>query len=111
MTVTVENADGIQVVALEGRLDSMNASSVEGELNGLVTAEHNRVVVDMAKLDYISSAGLRVILVMAKQVKQVSGKLVLCGMQSHIREVFEISGFLSILTVVETRGEALSSAA
>ena len=59
-------------------------------------------------MDYISSAGLRLVLVVAKRLKQDNGQLLLCGMQSHIREVFDISGFLAILNVADTRSEALA---
>ena len=65
-----------------------------------------RFVVDFSQLAYISSAGLRVLLMAAKRVKTENGALILCGMQDHIQEVFEISGFLQILTVAGTRQEA-----
>jgi stage II sporulation protein AA (anti-sigma F factor antagonist) len=65
-------------------------------------------VLDFAGLDYISSAGLRMVLVVAKRLKQESGLLVLCGMQPHVHEVFDISGFLAILNVEPTRSEALA---
>ena len=61
----------------------------------------------MTELSYISSAGLRVVLVLAKRLKQAGGKLVIYGMQPHVREVFDISGFLAILNVTATRNEAV----
>ncbi|MGB0694204.1 MAG: STAS domain-containing protein [Rhodospirillaceae bacterium] len=111
MSVTVETVDAIQVVMIEGRLDGSNAPDVEDQLKGLITPETNRVVIDMSTLTYISSAGLRLVLMMAKQIKPLGGKFVLCGLQPNVTEVFEISGFLSILTVVEDRDAALSAAA
>ena len=66
-----------------------------------------QLVLDFAALDYISSAGLRLVLVLAKRLKQAGGKLVIYGMQPHVREVFDISGFLAILNVTGTRAEAL----
>lgn len=70
-----------------------------------------RVVIDFAALDYISSAGLRVVLMTAKRAKQGKGTLVLCGLQPHVKEVFEISGFLKILEVAPDRLAALAQAA
>ena len=74
----------------------------------LVTAGHKNLLLDFSGLDYISSAGLRLVLVVAKRLKQDNGQLLLCGMQSHIREVFDISGFLAILNVADTRSNALA---
>ena len=74
----------------------------------LVDGGTKNLILDFAGLDYISSAGLRMVLVVAKRLKQESGLLVLCGMQPHVREVFDISGFLAILNVEPTRSEALT---
>ena len=54
-------------------------------------------MLDLGRLDYISSAGLRVVLIAAKRLKSVGGALVLCTLNPSVREVFEISGFASIL--------------
>ncbi len=107
MPVAVEKTGDVTIACPQGRLDSMNAATVEKELVGLVDGGSTKVVIDMVGLDYISSAGLRLILVVAKKLKPLGGSLVLCGMQPHIREVFEISGFLSILTVTADRDAAL----
>lgn len=109
MTIALETAANVQIVALQGQINSTNAASTEAEILALVNAGQKNLLLDFAALDYISSAGLRLVLVVAKRLKQDGGKLVLCGMQTHIREVFDISGFLAILNVVETRAEALAS--
>jgi len=67
-------------------------------------------VLDLGEVDYISSAGLRVVLMLAKRQKQNAGKLVLCRLQPEVHEVVDISGFLSILTVVPDRATALGLA-
>ena len=72
------------------------------------TPDVRQLVLDFAALDYISSAGLRLVLVLAKRLKQERGRLVLCAMQPHVHEVFDISGFLAILDVQATRQEALA---
>ena len=109
MTIALETAANVQIVALQGQINSTNAATTEAEILALVTPEQKNLLLDFSALDYISSAGLRLVLVVAKRLKQDGGKLVLCGMQTHIREVFDISGFLAILNVVETRAEALAS--
>jgi anti-anti-sigma factor len=61
-------------------------------------------------LEYISSAGLRVLLMVAKRVKTVQGQFILCGMNEQIRTVFDVSGFLTIFRVQERCTEALPGA-
>jgi anti-anti-sigma factor len=99
--------DGVQQVTLTGRLDSVTSSGLEKSLQALFEATGTRTMVDFSALTYVSSAGLRVILMAAKRVKQSQGKLVLFGLMPQVREVFEISGFLKILDVVDDRAAAL----
>ncbi|NUU03319.1 STAS domain-containing protein [Herbaspirillum robiniae] len=108
MNITFEKAGEILQVGLEGKISSVNAAQVEADLLAQIAKGESDLLVDMGRLDYISSAGLRVVLLVAKKLKQSGGVLVLFGMQSQIREVFDISGFLSILTVTDTREQALT---
>lgn len=108
MSIETERAGGALVLIPVGRLDSNNAGEAEQIVLGHIAGGETRIVLDFGRLDYISSAGLRVMLMAAKRLKQANGKMVLCSMQDHIREVFEISGFLSILTVCAGRDEALA---
>jgi stage II sporulation protein AA (anti-sigma F factor antagonist) len=108
MTISFESVGNVQVVALQGQINSTNAASIEAEILALITPEQKNLLLDFSALDYISSAGLRLVLVAAKRLKQDAGQLVLCGMQSHISEVFDISGFLAILNVTDTRSNALA---
>ncbi len=110
MSITAERDGNALVLQLQGRLDSTSSAAAEAEILGQIGTAAPHVVLDFSRLDYISSAGLRVILVTAKRVKQAGGTMVLCALQPHIREVFEISGFLSILTVTDDRAAALAKA-
>ena len=107
MALVIDKVEGTVVVSAEGQINSGNASAIESDLLSQLDKGEHRMVLDLALLSYISSAGLRVVLLLAKRLKQVNGKLVLCGLQSRVREVFDISGFLAILTVVDTREDAL----
>lgn len=107
MSVVIEAMNGGVVMAPIGQINSGNAGSVETQVLGSVAQGNHRVILDLAQLSYISSAGLRVVLMLAKHIKQVSGRLVLSGMQPQVREVFDISGFLAILTVVDNRQAAM----
>ena len=107
MTIAHQRVDDVHVFDLQGQLNSGNAAAAESDILAQVTGGARKVVLDLTALDYISSAGLRVLLVTAKRLKQAGGKLVLAGMQPHVREVFDVSGFLAILNVVPDRPSAL----
>lgn len=84
-------------VAIEGRLDTVTAPEFEAKLGELLNGV-SELVIDMAKVDYVSSAGLRVILKIQKlMVKQ--GKMTLTGVNDTVMEVFEITGFADILHI------------
>jgi anti-anti-sigma factor len=96
-----------EILAPTGRLDSNNSTAFEQEVMGRLDGAAAGMVFDFTGLTYVSSAGLRVVLVAAKQVKRKGGRFVLCGLTESIREVFKISGFLSVLTVEPDRVAAL----
>lgn len=95
----------IPVLAPNGRLDTDTAPAFETALLETLT-EANRIIVDLAGVDYISSAGLRVVLMGAKRARNTEGGLVLCGLAPSIRDIFAVSGFLKILTTAESREAA-----
>ena len=106
MNITTNTTKNSTLLALEGRLDSNTSETLAQQLNETMDSGQHKLIVDFSQLAYISSAGLRVLLMTAKRVKTSKGALILCGMQDHIRDVFEISGFLQILTVTATQQEA-----
>lgn len=107
MSLSSEKVGTTLVVSARGQINSANAGEIETTLLDWVEQGEHEYILDLTSLDYISSAGLRVILLLAKRLKQQSGQLLLCGMQPQVREVFDISGFLTILTVVDDRNTAL----
>ncbi|MCK9515528.1 MAG: STAS domain-containing protein [Ottowia sp.] len=108
MPITTETTAAATIVPLQGQINSTNANGLEAEVLTLLDGGVKNLVLDFSALDYISSAGLRMVLVVAKRLKQEGGQLVLCAMQPHVREVFDISGFLAILNVEATRADALA---
>jgi anti-anti-sigma factor len=98
---SVTEIQGLPVHMVRGRVDSATAGDMEKALAGVFATSGQRVVLDLSGLDYISSAGLRIVLMLAKRAKQTQGRLLLCGLAASVREVFEISGFLKILDVVK----------
>ena len=99
MDITETKHDEYSVFKLNGRLDSNTAMGFEQKLFECIENGTQRLILDFQELDYISSAGLRVILKATKSLKNAEGKLVLCSMQDYVKEVFEISGFDSFLPI------------
>ena len=97
----------VQAVALiakaEGRIDGVNARDFEEAMKAAISGDDAVVVIDLENLSYISSAGLRVILLIAKTLRKRNAELMLCSLSDPIREVFEISGFDKIIPVHASR--------
>ena len=97
MSVLISKSQGVVIVIPSGRLDSNNAPEAEGLIATEIENGASRLVVDFAKTNYISSAGLRVILKALKLLKQKGGAIALCNANEQIHEVLEITGFLDML--------------
>ena len=109
MDILEEKKDQISIFKLSGRLDSNTSPNLEEKLTGAMQAGSKYMIIDFEKLDYISSAGLRIILKTTKDLRRSEGDLVLCSMQDYVKEVFEIAGFDSFLPIVPNMQDALSS--
>ena len=107
MEIFEERRDGVFVVAPTGRLDTTTSPDLEGRLLGILERGEHRVLVDLAGIEYVSSAGLRVLLLLAKRLKVARGDLVLCGLGPSVRQVFELAGFVALFRLEATRDEAL----
>jgi stage II sporulation protein AA (anti-sigma F factor antagonist) len=92
-------ANEISVVRPQGRLDSVTTAVFERDLLRNIDSGATRVLIDFSKLDYISSAGLRSVLLAAKRIRASGGRMSLCSLNRQIAEVFDISGFSSILDI------------
>jgi stage II sporulation protein AA (anti-sigma F factor antagonist) len=109
MEFAQESAGDVVVAKLAGRLDSSSAPSAEEQLTRLIGSGTPRLAIDLSKLEYISSAGLRVLLLVARRVQQAHGKLALFGLTPSVHEVFSISGFNTIFTIRDDAAAAIDS--
>ena len=108
MQFSTRTNNDTHIVALSGSLDSATAPEAQKSLDA-VLASAKKVVLDFSQLDYISSAGLRVLLGAAKRLRSSGGTLGMFGLNQSVREVFEISGFATILPVYQSEAEALGA--
>ena len=99
--------DAVTVVEMEGNLDTNTSVEAQDYINALIDGGSTKLVTDFSRVDFVSSAGLRVLLATAKRLGGVGGSLRICGLNEEVNEVFEISGFSTILDVFPTRDEAL----
>lgn len=106
MNVTTRVQNGVTLVAFVGSLDSNTSPEAQQAVDGVLAGGARKVAIDCTALDYISSAGLRVLLGAAKRLGG-AGSLRLFGLNQTVREVFDISGFSKILAVFSTEAEAL----
>ncbi len=96
------------VISLKGRLDAVTTPLLEKDLTELMAHEERFLVLDLGGLEYISSAGLRTILAVTKRLREKQGRLLLASLKSVVREVFDISGFSSIIPIFESVDAAIS---
>lgn len=108
METTITKKKNTTIFTLNGRLDSNSAPQFEQQLQDFLTTPCSHLVFDFNNLDYISSAGLRVVLNTAKAYKSGQYLFVTCAMQEHVQEVFEISGFDSFITIHPSIDASLS---
>ena len=101
MLLKLQNAQQgeVIIVSVSGRLDGIGAPEIETHCRTLIRGGATRLILDLAGVDYVSSAGLRSLLVLAKSMKAANGSLVLCNLSPLVRDEMAISCFDKILTL------------
>ena len=109
MEVRVEKQGDVTVAAVEGSIDAMTAATLSEAFEQQIAAGNIKLVADLSQVSYTSSAGLRVLLGATKNSRSKGGDLRLAGVQPKVLKVLELSGFTSILKVLDTLEEAVAS--
>ncbi len=122
MKLSIETLGRATLASAEGRLDFGAAEGFQKQLEQALTARPSAgaagaapeltaaLIIDCATLDYVSSAGLRAFLVLARAAQRTGATFALCALQPSVREVFDLSGFSRIITVYPDRATALAQA-
>ena len=100
MKVNIQEENGKALVKLEGRLDTTNADQFMKDIKPLMDGTQQEIDVDCANMEYTSSQGLRMFLMLQKNVSARGAKLVLRNMKPHVKEVFDITGFSHIINIL-----------
>ena len=109
MNVIQETVGEVLVVGPEGKLDGTSAGDLEEVLQSAIDKGSMEILIDCSSLAYISSSGLRVILKAAKRLNKANGKVALCRLSDNVEQVFQISGFSTVLDIDSTREAALAA--
>jgi len=107
MEITERKTGDVVTLSISGRLDTTTAKAFESKILAQIDAGDRRFIIDLAQLDYISSAGLRVLVLAGKRLDGGKGKIVLCSLKNPVREVFDIVGFSSTFPVYASHDDAL----
>jgi anti-anti-sigma factor len=108
MEISTKEIEAVSVVRMDGNLDTNTAPEAQQHLDALQDDGVQKILVDFGAVDYVSSAGLRVLLATAKRLGGTGGSLRICGLNDTVNEVFEMSGFSMILSVFGSEEEALA---
>jgi len=100
MDITIQAQEGKTLVTLNGRIDTTNVDKFQQDLAPLMQGDKPDIEMDCAGMEYTSSQGLRMFLMLQKSVMARGGSLVLRNMKPQVREVFDITGFSNIIKIV-----------
>jgi anti-anti-sigma factor len=101
----VEN--GIINIAIKGRLDAATSPVAEESIQKIMEGDENRLLFDFSNLEYLSSGGLRIILGASKEIRRREGKVALCCLNPYVNEIFEVSGFSSMIPIKDSVEDGL----
>jgi len=108
MDILIGQTDGVSTVEPRGRIDSITAKEFGDRICGLIRSGAKRVVIDLANIAYISSAGFRALLIAGKLAEESEGKLALCGVVGEVQRLFEISAFSTAFQIYPSREECIA---
>ncbi len=109
MDIKVREKGDTSIVEIAGRIDTVTSPDAEVAINKVLDGGCSKIIINLGETEYMSSSGLRVLLVTAKKISAISGKLKICQPNPVVKEILDISGFSTILDVHETESSALSA--
>lgn len=109
MEITTRQVYDVSVVDMSGRLDSQAAGYGNDEMVRIVKGENKKILINLDKLDFITSAGLRVLLLASKLQRSSGGQFKICNANQFVKDVLETSGFSSLISLYPTEAEAVKS--
>ncbi|NNL76045.1 MAG: STAS domain-containing protein [Desulfobacterales bacterium] len=102
MEINSNEKNGIVSITIKGRLEADSSPEAEKVVREVLRGPTTRLLFNLSGLEYLSSAGLRVVLTAAKEMKRRDGKIVLCSLNEFVKEIFEVSGFQSLIPITDS---------
>ena len=102
MEINSNEKNGIVSISIKGRLEADSSPEAEKVVREVLRGPTTRLLLNLSGLEYLSSAGLRVVLTAAKEMKRRDGKIVLCSLNEFVKEIFEVSGFQSLIPIADS---------
>lgn len=106
--ITARDVEDIKVIKIAGKLNTGASPEAEAYINERIDEGATKILLNLEELDFISSTGLRVILATGKKLSALGGKIVLCSPNHTVSDVFKMSGFNQMFSVLDTEEEALN---
>lgn len=105
--ITEGKSGDILILHVKGRLDAISSPTAEKKVFDFINNGNNKLLLDFAGVEYLSSAGMRMLLSTTKKLKTIDGKLVLCSINTNVMDVLKMSGFDHVLELAKSEEEAL----
>jgi anti-anti-sigma factor len=109
MEIQKELVGDAHVVTVHGRLDGIYSSAFANQVGELITGTNPKLLIDFTDIDFVTSAGLRALLLLVKKAKATGGVFALCGVNEQVREVLDISGFTAMFSIHPGRAEGIAA--
>jgi anti-anti-sigma factor len=107
LEVNQDKKGDVLVLRIRGRLDAISSPTAEKKVFEYINKGENKLILDFGEVDYLSSAGMRMLLSTTKKLKGLSGKLVVCSVTSNVMDVLKMSGFDHVLELCKNEEDAL----
>jgi anti-anti-sigma factor len=107
MLIKTKQLDQATIATINGKLDGITSVEVQKQLFSLLEQRNKQLILDVNTVDYLSSAGMRALILVAKRAKEVAATICLINVSPQLSEIFEITGFLSVLTIYKDLDTAL----
>lgn len=107
MSISEEAKGDVLIIRLQGRLDALSSPAIQLRVLQDIANNHHKLLLNVAGVKYISSAGVMVLLSLNQKIKSVSGKLIVCAMDPNVHEIVKMTGFLRVLSVAKDEEEGL----
>lgn len=107
MDLREDTSGDVTILEVTGRIDSTTAPVLGEKLTTSLTTPKHRLVLDLRQLEYISSAGFRILLLAGRRAEETDARLVLCSVTGKVRQLFDLGGFLDLFVISDSREEAI----